>query len=406
MENIFHKITSIDNIRLGYFDLIRKLDESSISKRYKGVDGMTINDIDFCSEKVIRDIREEMIELREISPVYLVQIPKKNGEKRRVYVYTVRDRIKAEAIYRILEPIVDRLLSDCLFSYRSSHPSYYAARSAVRRYRRYHGEDYVFVTDIHDYTDTIDHYIMMDKIRNLNIDDKTKGLLELFIKVRINIGGKSVSGNKGIITGVPITGLMANLYLNEFDIWAGKKVALYRRVGDDMIAMDRNIEKIKVVREKFINTTNELKLNINRDKTSIIKNTQEFKFLGYRFKDGLIGFDGGSIDKADREWKRYFINISRGKYVNKIKRLRKANRGGVGDPDYEFKRLIEQKILIDDTDQIKDFSDKIIRYTSRGLFGKDDHGGRVKAKRIMEKVGIRTLFDHYQFSWNKWKRGK
>jgi retron-type reverse transcriptase len=399
----FDQITDIKNIRLAYFDFVKKFDEDIKSKKYRGVDGLTLNSLDFSSEELFKEIQAEMKSFREISPAYLVNIPKKSGKNRRIFVYPVKERIKAEAVYRVIQPFFDRYLSDYLFSYRSSHPSYFAARSTVRRYKRYYGENYVFVTDVADYTDSIDHSVLLKKLESLGLDKGIRKLLELFIKVGVHINGNLVKESRGIITGIPIGGVLANFFLDDFDKWAGKSVAFYRRVGDDIIAMDKDIKKINEIRSGFIETMKSLKLSANEDKSTIIRDIEPFKFLGYRFSDGLIGFDTGSIKRAKNKWNGD-LKMIRGKDGDaRIKSLVRLSRNKIISPNYEFERIMSQKILVDDTKQIKSFSNSLISSLTSSLFGYSNSNKKHLAMGVLKSMNTDTLFKQYQQIHNRRK---
>lgn len=391
----FDSITSLENIRGAYFDLVRKFDEGSKSARYKGIDGQNVFNLDFASEEVFLDIQREMVSFTEIAPAYMATIPKKDGKKRKVYVYSIRERIKAEAIYRVLEPIFDSYLSDFLFSYRSSHPSYYAARSVVRRYKRHFGHNHVLVTDIRDYSDTIDHDILLKKLGALGIDANTLKLLQLFIQTKTIEAGKLITRPSGVLTGTPLYALLSNFYMDNFDKWAGKYVAFYRRVGDDMIAMDKDATKIRVVYERLNVTVKELKLRTNENKVSLIRDIEPFKFLGYQFKDGRVGFDNSSMQKACSKWIGDMRRHKGKSLDSKVRHLQRLNSRKTGSPNHEFSMLLEQKVLVDDTSHIQQFSDSLTGSLASYLFGYNTPNKRRVAQDILKKAKIRTLASHY-----------
>lgn len=404
-NSTFRKITSIENIRSAYFDFVKKFDEDIKSKYYRGIDGLTLNNIDFDSEKIIRVIRKEMLEFREIAPAYSVKIPKKKGGARKIFVYTVKERIKAEAVYRVLEPIFDEYLSNFLFSYRKSHPSYFAIRSVVRRYKRRYGNNYIFVTDITDYTDSIKHDTILKKIATLGLDSGTKNILSNFIKVKIIRDGELISNDCGIVSGTPLCGMLSNLLLDEFDKWAGKNTALYRRVGDDIIAIDNNPKVVQKIMNEFIKTTTILGLNINKSKSQIIRDTEEFKFLGYRFAKGLVGFDESSVKKA-----RTLMSSSLGQARNftlkrKVTKIKNLRLRKVSSPDYEFGRLLDQKSLVDDTGQVINVSNMLMGSIAKFFFGYNNVNKRHRTREILKKLGIRPLAEQYILrARQKWKK--
>ncbi len=393
--SFFDQITNPQNIREAYFDIAKKFDEDIKTYRYRGADGLHIHDLDFISEKVFKDIRHELLTLQEIAPAYQIAIPKKNGKKREIFIYPIKERIKAQAIYRILEPFFDNYFSSFLFSYRTSHPSYYAARSAVRRYKRYYGENYVFVTDIKDYADTIDHAILLGKIKTLELDEKTVKLLELFIKTKTHESGKLITRPCGVLTGTPLYALLSNFYMDEFDKWAGKYVAFYRRVGDDIIAMDKNETKIKEVHRRLLETTQQLNLQINKNKESLIKDTESFKFLGYKFHNGLIGFDDNALSKIKINWEKRLTRRTEKNIPEKIRHFKRKAKTKENNHDYIIQRIIEQKSLVDDTEQIKKLSDYLIETVSFYFFGYNNKRKIKETKEILKNLKIRSLLEHY-----------
>ncbi|MDD5165397.1 MAG: reverse transcriptase domain-containing protein [Candidatus Pacebacteria bacterium] len=395
-ENAFDLITSSENITHAYTDLVRKFDEESKAGRYRGVDGIKLNTLNFSSTEEIPVIRQEMRDLKKIRPAYMQTIPKKNGKKRKIFVYSIKERIKAEAIYRVLLPFFDSYFSPFLFSYRSSHPSYYAARSATRRYKRYYGEDHVLVTDISDYADTIDHDILLKKLLGLGLDARTLRLLELFIKTNTLEDGVLIERPRGVLTGTPLYALLSNFYMDDFDKWAGKSVALYRRVGDDIIAMDKDAKKVAHVGSELAKTVQDLKVRLNTDKAKLIPSTQPFKFLGYSFRAGKISFDESSRNKALASWKRDIFS-SRAKSVSaKMKHIRSLIMEGTDNFDNQFTQLIDQKRLVDDDAYMKQFSEKLFHMLTVYFKGRYTPKNRREVEPVLRKTGIRSLFEYYR----------
>jgi len=393
--SFFDQITNPQNIREAYFDLAKKFDEDAKTNRYRGADGLNIHNLDFISEEVLKEIHSELLALQEIAPAYIVTIPRKNGKKREIFIYTTKERIKAQAIYRTLEPFFDCYFSNFLYSYRTSHPSYYAARSTVRRYKRYYSQNNILITDIKNYSETIDHDLLLEKIRALGFDEKTVKLLELFIKTKTHENGTLITHSRGVLTGTPLYALLSNFYMDEFDKWAGKRVAFYRRVGDDIIAMDKNEAKIKDVYEKLLETTQRLKLQINKNKQSLIKDAESFKFLGYQFHKSFIGFDANALSKIKTRWKKILNNLSGKNFSEKLRHFKRKTKTKENHPDYIIQRIIEQKSLVDDTEQIKKLSDSLIGTVASYFFGYNNDQKIKKTKEILKNLKIRSLLEHY-----------
>jgi len=395
-KNIFKEIVSLSNLEKAYLDIVEKFEKESKSFRYRGCDGTRLNEIDSNSKKIIKEIRKELLEFKTLQPAYKTLIPKKNGKKRGVYVYSVKDRIKAEAIYRVLIPLFDEYFSPFLFSYRSSHPSHYAARSAVRRYKRYYGENFVLVADISSYSETINHNILIEKLKKVGLDTETIKLLKLFIKTKVLEDGEIVNREAGFLTGTPLYALLSNFYMDEFDKVAGKYVSFYRRVGDDVIAMDKSKEKIEKLQNTLLETTKKLKIKLNNEKGSLVKDTEEFKFLGYRFKNKKISFDNSSKNKIISAWKSSMIPNKKIKESDKKKKIKKILYSKNENIKNQFKQIIHQKKLVDDHEQIKEISDEFFNIVTKYLKNSRIPKSRRLSKENIKNLKIKSLYNYYK----------
>ncbi len=86
---------------------------------------------------------------------------------------------------------------------------------------------------------------MIKKLQQIDLPDNVIELLKLFIYNSVYKDEKLYQPKVGVVQGVPLIALFANLYLNDLDKYLGRKVSLYRRIGDDMILMDKNKEKLE-----------------------------------------------------------------------------------------------------------------------------------------------------------------
>jgi len=86
--------------------------------------------------------------------------------------------------------------------------------------------------------------------------------------------------------------IFANIYLNELDRFVKHelKVKQYLRYGDDFILVHKDLEELKLFREKTVCFLKEtLKLDINPKNDKIFKAGHGLKFLGVRIRpDGRI----------------------------------------------------------------------------------------------------------------------
>jgi retron-type reverse transcriptase len=125
-------VQSIDNREAEEADganLLEKiLDRNNLNRAYKrvkankgapGIDGMTVED----APKWLKEHREELLEsIRsgkyKPQPVRRKEIPKPDGDVRKLGIPTVVDRIIQQAIAQQLTPIFEPLFSNNSFGYR------------------------------------------------------------------------------------------------------------------------------------------------------------------------------------------------------------------------------------------------------------------------------------------------
>lgn len=391
---MLEKILKKENIQNAYFDLVKKFDEESKSNRYMGVDGMSLNNFDINSSKILEIIREEMLNLKVLSPAVELIISKKRGGKRKIYIYTIKDRIKAQAIFRVLEPFFEEQYNPFLFSYRSSHPSYYASKSVAKRYQKYFGEDMIFCGDISDYTESIDQDILRQKLKKLGLGQDLLNLLDLFIGNPIVSEGEIKCWDKGVVQGVPIITFFANIYLNELDKYVGKKVSFYRRVGDDLIVFDKNLDKVQKMKKYILKEVKDLGLSISKSKTKLIKSNENFSFLGYDFENHQISINQSSIDKTIIFWKKklkYYRSSNRRKFFI-LKDILYNNQDSIHNQFIEFISSYRQA---NNQKQIKNLSERFFRILTKYFFKNFSHRNQRLTKEMLKGIKIPSLYQYF-----------
>lgn len=391
---MYKQILSLQNFQEAYFDIVQRLDETGKSHRYTGIDGVCLNDIDFVSSDIIEQAREELASKADITPVIETRIPKKDGTKRRVYIFTLKDRIKSQAIYRVINPIIDKNLSPYLFSYRKNFPTYMAARSVAKRYKKYYGRDTIMISDISEYSQNIDKDILREKMLNIGIPDEVIELFNLFIYPPILSGEGITKLKKGITDGNVLTVICYNLYLNEMDKYVGKRVSLYRRVGDDFILCDQSKEKINEAKDYILSEIKKLKLKIKKEKTQLVFSDQPFKYVGYIFHNGKVSINPDTIQKFINHWQRklryYPIPIEK-----KLRRLTQIIFKGESPIYNDFVQLLSLYRQVTDENQVKEVSQNFYRILTKYFFDKYSSRNQRLTINLTKELKIPSLFQDY-----------
>ena len=125
----------------------------------------------------------------------------------------------------------------------------------------------------------------------------------------------NLNRDKGIPQGSPISSLLSNIYMIEFDKFIldiiGQK-GTYLRYCDDILCIVPN-EQVDEIQLVIKNKISELELEINQSKTEIIefkssrgkiRNTKPLQYLGFIFKDGSVSIRSAAFTKYSRKIKR------------------------------------------------------------------------------------------------------
>lgn len=134
-------------------------------KKNKGAAGVDEKDIE-ATHLYLKEHGKEIIQLildgkYKPQPVRRVEIPKPNGDKRRLGIPTVTDRVIQQAVVQKLTPIFERQFSPYSYGFRPNK----SAQQAIEQARAYIEEGYGYVVDIdlEKFFDRVQH----DKLMSL-----------------------------------------------------------------------------------------------------------------------------------------------------------------------------------------------------------------------------------------------
>lgn len=217
-------------------------------------------------------------------------------KKRLIMALPFKDRVVQWAVYRVLEPLMDRQYIHDSFGCRKGKGVQKAADRLqywMRKLERSHKKPYYLKLDISKYFYRIDHDVLLSILSRKIKDDDLMWLLEKIIrsedtKFGIPLGDHGFEEDRLEGIGMPIgnltSQLFANLYLNELDQYAKHELRLrnYIRYMDDIIILHPDKQELrKVLEEIDLFLRFELKLQLN-NKTAIRPIRTGIDFVGYR----------------------------------------------------------------------------------------------------------------------------
>lgn len=302
------------------------LDRNNLNRAYQrvkrnrgaaGIDGMTVEEaLPWLKEhkgELLQNIREGSY---MPSPVRRKEIPKPDGGVRKLGIPTVVDRVIQQAIAQKLQSIWEPLFSDSSYGYRPNR----SAQQAVRQVKRYaeQGYRYTVSVDLSKYFDTLNHELLMDLLHRQIQDMRVLGLIKKYLKSGVLENGIVCKTEKGSPQGGPLSPLLANIYLNEFDWEMRRRGVRMVRYADDIVVFARSkraAERLLESCRRYLEGKLKLHINTEKSKVTSIFSTRNFKFLGF-----CLGKNGkGVFIRA------HYKSLAKAK--EKLKLLTKRNRG-------------------------------------------------------------------------------
>ena len=229
-------------------------------------------------------------------PVREVEIPKKDGSKRKLGIPTLRDRIAQQVVKDYMEKRIDKLFHENSYGYRPLK----SAHQAIEQVRQNtFGFDWVLDMDISKFFDEVDHDLTLKAVSHVMEEKWVLMYVERWLKMPVQKQDGTVEPKqgKGTPQGGVISPLLANLYLHfAMDKWLSNHYPTVRfvRYADDVVIHCSTHQQAEQVKEALINRLAEVKLKVNESKTHIAyckdyrrKESHEkvkFEFLGFSYQ--------------------------------------------------------------------------------------------------------------------------
>lgn len=333
--------------RDGATDLLEQiLDRDNLNRAYKqvkrnhgapGIDGMTVEDalswLQEHKDELLQSIREGRY---KPSPVRCKEIPKPDGSGvRKLGIPTVVDRVIQQAIAQQLQPLFEPLFSEGSYGYRPGR----SAQQAIRKVKEYaqQGYGYAVEIDLSKYFDTLNHELLMNLLRKQIGDKRVTDLIKKYLKSGVMENGVHCKTEEGAPQGGPLSPLLANIYLNEFDQEMNGRGVKVIRYADDIVVLAKSKRAAMRLLEscrKYLENKLKLQMNTQKSKVVSVMARKHFKFLGFALgknKRGVyIRVHGQSLAKAKKKLKE-LTSRSQGRNVRQVmEKVKIYIRGWIG----------------------------------------------------------------------------
>ncbi len=228
-------------------------------------------------------------------------------------VPTVLDRMIQQAVSSVLQGIWESKFSDHSYGFRPRR----SAAQAVQKVKSYVEEGYRIVVDIdlEKFFDRVNHDRLISRISRDISDKRVLKLIGNFLRAGILENGLIRPNREGTPQGGPLSPLLSNIVLDEFDKELEKRNLHFVRYADDCVIYVRSWaagERVMKSACKYI--TRKLKLRVNEKKSSISR----------PWKRGFLGF---SVTSSRINPRIRIFSDSIERFKGKVREITGRNRG-------------------------------------------------------------------------------
>lgn len=215
-------------------------------------------------------------------------VNKADGRKKRVFQYPPADELLFRVVNRRLQPVAVEAASPWCRSFLPGG----GARAAFRNVLRDPAVDAKTAVrlDVRDYFNSIDVDDLLARLPEALATGPIGALLTAALRDHrvIRDGAVVDGGRKGVMAGTPLAPLLATLYLRELDHEVAGAGATYARYSDDIIVLAPPAE-VGAVEALLRRRLAERGLEVNEGKSAVAAPGEPWDFLGFRYRQGVIG---------------------------------------------------------------------------------------------------------------------
>lgn len=268
------------------------------NKGAHGLDRVTIQMFESDLETHLQEIQRKLMEHRfEPHPVRRAYIPKPADPKKRrpLGIPVVADRVVQQAIVQVVEPLFDDEMSSRSYGFRKGRKAHDAIATLIQDAKE--GFRVVVDADIASFYDSLDHEVVMSRVRARIADGRVLDLIEAFLKAGISENNVITVPTEGTPQGGVISPWLSNLVLDDLDKALESRRLRHVRYADDFVVVCRSREESEDALAYVKEVLGGLKLSLHETKTRISDFQEGFEFLGFHFHNQRIGVRAKSLER-------------------------------------------------------------------------------------------------------------
>lgn len=265
-------------------------------------------------------------------PVRQVMIPKPDGGERMLGVPSVLDRLIQQAIAQVLSPVFDPGFVPVSYGFRpgrSAHDAVKVAQTVISQ-----GYRWVVEVDLDAFFDRVNHDVLMARVARKVKDARVLKLVRRYLEAGIMANGVRRATTEGTPQGSPLSPLLSNIMLDDFDQVFWGRGHRFVRYADDIrvfVKSKRAAQRVLVQASKVLES--DLRLRVNREK-SVINPASVATLLGFGFYFTKAGVKIKIAAKAFTRMKQRIKKLTSRKWSvsmeYRIEQLNRYVRGWMG----------------------------------------------------------------------------
>lgn len=224
--------------------------------------------------ELARAIRAGRYEPQPASNVTIGQ----GANQRKLSIPHREDRVLQRAVLELIAPALDPWFESTSFAYRRGRGRHQVPSQLQHAYQQ--GFRWAVRADFSDFFNSVEHDELQRRLHVYLADAALVGLLMDWVR------SASPEPTRGLPTGAVISPLLANVFLDEFDEQVAHAGGRLIRYADDFVILFREQKAAEKMFHDAERLAEELRLELNANKSSVIDLQEPFEFLGFQFQVG------------------------------------------------------------------------------------------------------------------------
>lgn len=264
-------------------NLVEAFQSVASNRGAPGPDRQTIDEVREHLDDLLPRLTQAVLDgTYEPGDIRRVWIPKSGGQ-RGLGIPNVVDRMVAEAVRLVLEPLYEPTFHAQSHGFRPGR----SCHTAIAEARKHLADGYVWVVDLdlEKFFDGVHHQRLLARLAQRVTDRRILILIGRMLKAKVVMpNGVVVSTEQGVPQGGPLSPLLSNVVLDELDAELQQRGHRFVRYADDAniyVKSERAGQRVMASVVDFIEKRLRLKVNVAK---SAVARPEERHFLGFSLR--------------------------------------------------------------------------------------------------------------------------